>query len=428
MDFLGAIICLLGGGMSYSVDKRLYSPTVMFGLFWATLLFLAGLNLYGIYPSSTYAVFLITVGTLSFILGGGLNKRKRYKIKYNYIINKRVYNIAVLICLCSLYLNISFIFNFITSGFDVHYIYSLMASMVGGEETDLSDLYDPKLVLIQQFIGYPLLYTLVPISIVEYISTKEKNYLIIAILLSLIRFLFDFRRTYIVIIVVFIIFVLILRKKETIQKKLKNSHLTFRKKLVIISSFLVLIGCFSMLSKVRRGDEGSDEYSLGSNFYYYYVGSIPYFSLRVDALQDIDYTYGFTSFRGIISPFYGILNLIGFEKSDLVEIANENVNSLHNTVLLISKDHQFNSYATSFFEFYLDGGIFGVILLSALFGFYAQSIYNDMRTYKNDRYVMKYALFVSIFLYMSVLHFNGVVVCYIWPFFLERFFYNRINL
>lgn len=427
MAFLGSLFCFFGFMLSYARDRSFYSPTVLFALFWTLLLLLSGFQFYGIYAASFTAISLIVIGVVCFLVGGCFVWKQNNSTKYNYELNEQVYNIAVIICFCGLFLNISFLFAFASSGFDINYIYTIMASIAGGEETELSDLYDPKLLILQQFIGYPLLYTIVPISIVEYVSTKRKKYLIIAISLSLIRFLFDFRRTYIVIIIVFLLFVFLIRRTELIKNKSLNNikKLGFRKKLLIGVSVIAIIFIFTLISSARRGDNESDEYSLASNFYYYYVGSIPYFSLRLDSIPNINYTLGFTSFRGLISPFIALVGFLGINKPYLMELANQNVASLHDTVLNITNTHPFNSYATCFFEFYLDGGIIGVIVISLIFGFYAQSLYADVRTNKSNRFTVKYALFVSIFLYLSVLHFNGVVVCYIWPFILERFFYKR---
>lgn len=425
MAYIGAFICMFGAIISYYCDKRLYSPLVLFASFWSIILFLSGLELYNIYPVSFYALVIVVVGTICFTIGGGFAKKKSYCNIC--ILNKRVYKWAVIVCVCALYLNISFIFAFVSSGFDIHYIYTIMANISGGEENELSGLYDPKLEILQQFIGYPLLYTIVPISIVEYISTKEKQYLIVAVFLSLVRFLFDFRRTYIVIIFVFILFVYIIRnRKRMYPSKLKKEYkLSFKKKILLCCVVLMIAAVFSILSSARKGDEGAEDYSLFSNFYYYYVGSMPYLSARISSLHDFDFTYGLTSFRGLFSPLFSVLNVFGADKPQLITLANENVNSLHNTVLYISKNHPFNSYATCFFEFYLDGGMLGVIIISFLFGYYAEFLFQNMMANKTNRYIVKYAFFVSLFLYLSVLHFNGVVVCYIWPFILERYFYKK---
>ena len=180
------------------------------------------------------------------------------------------------------------------------------------------------------------------------------------------------------------------------------------------------------MSSARRGDEGGEDYSLASNFYYYYVGSLPYFSKRLDSITDIQYTYGLTSFRRLFSPIFAGLNILGMDKPHIFEIVNDNINSLHSTIEYISKDHMFNSYATCFFEFYLDFGFLGIVLIPFVFGFYAQRLFRNVITSKCNRDVWKYSLFVSLFIYLSVLHFNGVVVCYIWPFIIERLFYKRV--
>ena len=123
-----------------------------------------------------------------------------------------------------------------------------MARTVSDNETELSGLYDPRLVILQQFIGYPLLFVIVPISIIEYITTKKKSYLFVAIVLSLIRFLYDFRRTYIVIFSVFLIVLLLIRRRESIKNYLSNNikiKLTNKKKILIGVIVILLAAVFS---------------------------------------------------------------------------------------------------------------------------------------------------------------------------------------
>lgn len=433
MYILVSVICLLIGLYSFKKDKRLYSPLVLFASFWGVLIFLSGLHLYGLFNTSDYVYLIVFLGVVSFFLGTlFVSKKNIINQKKNNILNKKIYKLAVVVCICALYLNISFIFKFLASGFDIHYIYQAMASLSEGNDEELLKLYNPTLVIIQQFIGYPLLFVIVPISIAEYVECKNKRYLYIAVLLSLIRFLFDFRRTYLVIILMFLALYLVIRKKEQGENFLKkintfNKKISLKKKL-FIAFVIVLIGYFfSSLSSARRGDEGSEEYSLFSNFYYYYVGSLPYFSSRVSMLGHFDFTYGLTSFRGLFSPIFAILGMMGMDKPDLMQLANDNINDLHNVVLLITKEHYSNSYATCFFEFYLDGGIWGVVILSIVFGLYSEYLFKKCMYVKSSRYIWKYSLFISIFIYLSVLHFNGSVVCYIWPFIIEGLFYKRKN-
>ena len=309
----------------------------------------------------------------------------------------------------------------------------VMAQTVSGDETEMSDIYRASggLIVLQQYLGYPLLYTLLPISISQYLDTKRKKYLLIATALFLIRFLFDLRRTVIVITVVYILFLLLIRKRELLYKAIsviKNLRVKLNKKkkikIAVAVSFFIVV--FSWLSAIRGGEES--DYSFLQNLYGYYAGSLPYFSQRLALLQNVDYTLGFTSFKGFFSPLFNVLSLLGLPKPELLELAAENVDSLHGTVLEISLlGGGFNSYATCFFEFFLDGGILGVIIISFLFGLYSQRLFLKTKKNKDSRSIWKYSWFVAIFIYLSVLHFNGVVICYIWPFILERIFYRKLS-
>lgn len=101
------------------------------------------------------------------------------------------------------------------------------------------------------------------------------------------------------------------------------------------------------------------------------------------------------------------------------------IQSLHDVILNVSPTYLFNSYGTVFLEFIKDGGIVGVILLSIIYGGTAQLYFKRMVKFGSRRDVIKYSYFLSTFILLSVLHFNGVVVCYIWPIALERLFYAK---
>ena len=90
----------------------------------------------------------------------------------------------------------------------------MMARTVGGEETLLTNTYSHVEEIMQQYIGYPLLYMLVPMSILMYFEKRKSKYLIVAIGLFLIRFLVDFRRTYLVNIIIFVVIIAFIESKK----------------------------------------------------------------------------------------------------------------------------------------------------------------------------------------------------------------------
>lgn len=420
MSYLSIIICLAITALGYLQTRKIYSPIVSFSFFFGVLIFLAKLQLFELYAVSDKAYFYITLGVVFFAIGVVFaNQIKLSPVKLSdKNFSNRYYWIAVVICLIGLIANFKVIMIYFTRGLNISEIYNVMAMTVGGESTTLSGSYSYFEEILQQYIGYPLLYMLVPMSILMYFKKRESKFIIVAISLSLLRFLVDFRRTYLVIIIVYTIIIALIEIKK------KDSYI-YRNKWKIAIGLIVCMMLFIGISSVRKGD-GS--YSLTRNIYTYYVGSIPYFDQRIQIwdINNSQFTYGFTSFRGIIAPLFSILGLVlGINEPSAFIRATEVVESLHNVILYILPGHRFNSYATVFFEFYADGGILGIIIGSLIYGFIAQRLYKRLVKYGNIRDKYRYAYFFSTFIAFSVLHFNFMVVCYAWPLIIDRLVFTN---
>lgn len=409
--------------LSYLRDKRWYAPSVLFPLFWAILALLSLFRFYNLFDTSNLAYFYVFIGVISYVvgcmMGNGIKLDKRETLK---TLDKKRLKIAMILCLVGILLNFQIIINTLVNGIDFFSLYTMMTLASGGEDTEISSLYNSNLLILQQFVGYPILYMLMPICAAEYFESKEKKYLLIAILLCFLRFMVDLRRAIIVVFVSFIFFYLIIRWREVRKKMLYRRKLTFKKKLFICSIIIIIVTGYSFISYLRGGED--DGYSILSEFYFYYVGCFPYFTRRLELLGDLNYTLGFTSFRGLFAPFFSILSLATGSKPELFELATQNVSSLSAIALEIAPDANYNSYATCFFEFYLDGGVLGIVFFSFIFGMYSHYLFRKLIVFKTNRSMWVYAYFVAIFIYLSVLHFNGLVICYIWPFIIERFLYT----
>lgn len=429
MGIICSVICAFLSlyGYIHIGQKKLYSPLFVFSLFWSVLTFLSELRLFELYETSSIAYLCVILGMVGFAVGCHIaHARRNIKESRNQTLSVFKFNFLLIVCLGALVLNFQVISKFLTSGFDVSIVYYTMAANSDGEETEMSSLFNENLLRLQQFVAYPLLYTIVPISIAEYLETKKKYYLWIAIFLSLVRFLFDIRRTYIVILAIFIIIFLMIRRSKLISMKIDLPKFSFKTKFKIFLGLSAITILFTILSSARRSeDDLNGKYSFAENFYFYYVGSLPYFGQRLDQINNSDYTLGLTSFRGFFSPIFAVTKLFGADNPDLMEISTENINSLHNISLLITPSHKSNSYATCFFEFFLDGGYIGVFFFSFLFGCYSQHLFEKAERFKMRRDMWKYAYFASLYIFLSVLHFNGAVVCYLWPFIIESLFYKK---
>lgn len=420
MGYICAIICSEIAIVSFYIDRRIFSASGCFSALWAVLILCSELRLFDLYETSDLAYFLITLGVVSFAAGSMIMRKIKVIAKQSSnTIDQTVYNALVVVCLIGLTYNIQVIATYITSGFDIKRIYLIMAQTVGGEETVLTSLRNTSLERLQQYIGYPLLYTLVPVSIAAYFREKQTKYLMVAGGLSIIRFVFDFRRTYLVIMAAYIVILALMEMKRINLSYWVTSKLK-RRLWAGIAFFLV---AYFLISSQRRS-ANEESYSFIKNLYFYYVGSIPYFSRRLAMLHTYEYTFGMTSLRGFFAPIIAVFGLLGFSEPQIMTIALKNIESLHNVVLYITPTHRFNSYATLFLQFFFDGGIIGVVVLSFALGSCACYLYKRAIRYNSVRDNFRYAYFFSMFIILSVLHFNGVVVCYIWPFIIERFLFS----
>ena len=425
MVWFCSIICLSVGIFGFYRDRKIYSPLGFFATFWALLIFLSGMRLYDLYETSTFTYLIVTLGVICFGVGSFFSSLVKVpSSSKNGELNDRIYNILCIICVIALIYNIQIIMRFFASGFDIGAIYYEVARTASGEETSLAGLYPGWQEQLRQYIGYPLLYTIVPISISAYISTRRKKYLVVSILLSALRFLVDIRRTFLVIIVIIIACRLLIDSPK-IRNLVKNYKLRISKRALVTTILMLVFGIgFIWLSTIRRA-EGEDRYSFIQNFYFYYVGSLPYVSKMFESITISQYTFGLTSFRGLFAPIFGGLAIFGLGNQELMATATKNITMLHGSNLFVAPGHRFNSYATIFYQFYQEGGIWGVAIISIICGFNAHYQYKCMSVRFSERDKIKYAYFFSVFIMFSVLHFNGAVLVYLWPLILERFFYKR---
>lgn len=77
-----------------------------------------------------------------------------------------------------------------------------------------------------------------------------------------------------------------------------------------------------------------------------------------------------------------------------------------------------------------DGGIIGIVLLSFLYGYYAQHIFEKMVILKSKRAESTYVFFFANILMLSFVNMETVLALNFWPLVLVKFLYpnfNRLN-
>lgn len=431
MEFIMILLTLLLCVYCYKIDSCAYNPAAIYSLFWFCMMLLAWFQFYDIYEVSIEVYMLAFISVSFFVMGHVINLmlRSRFNItrKVKYDINIKMYYILLIVCIISLWQNYTLIGYVLSEGLSISSAYFLMARAVVGQSEELKEIYTDLGSQVQQYIGYPLLYLLIPTSILLYYKSFKNKYLVIVLLLFLIRFLADFKRTLLVFIILFFVFYAILMRKN-ISIAYQNNPLIGKKiKYFSIGLAIVLFAVFGVVSILRHNMPG-DEYSLFQNFYYYYIGCLELLDIRISGWEglNIDYTLGFTTFRGVIAPFIAIGKMIiGDEISTTFLDATYLVNSLHDYVVYISPYHLYNTYTTSLFQFYCDGGYIGVCVLSFLYGAFVSILYKDFCEVGDIRSVFRFGYIFCVFILFTNMHINSIVICYVWPLLLERLIYNR---
>lgn len=412
-------------------NRKIYNVSLWFIGIWLFIVVLASLKLLGLYTATEEAYLVITLGIFAFEIGTKLPHRVRFTIfgitflKNNTEVDYGRFRIAFIICVIALLPNILMLVKYFTGHYTLGQIYQVMAMTASGDNTELTGEVSDNLIRLQQYIGYPLLYLLVPTAIAMFESTKQKKYMLGAILLTMLRFLYDVRKTFLVMLVIWSYFIYKFAMKNN---DFNEEELTSKEKIKKNFQSLLIVGsvfALFMYSSISRADYSNGNYSLFQNMYYYYGGSVPYLGYRLNTANLTEYTLGFTSFRGILAPIFAVLGILGIKEPQLLTIATNNINSLHSVITTIAPGHRYNSYATMFFQFFQDGGYVAVIILSLLYGYYAAGLQKKYVDSNSIRYRVKLAYFLGTFILFSMLHFNGCVICYVWPLIIDGILYKN---
>ena len=430
MQFVCIFLLLMILGFELTYDRHIYNVSIWFAGIWLFILILSSMRLLGLYESGEQTYVVITIGIVCFVSGAKLPhsihiRTSRISFQKNSSrVNQKAYKIALIICLIALMSNVIILVRYFTENYSLGQIYQVMAMTSSGDNTELTGEVSDNMIRLQQYIGYPLLYLLVPTSIALYEDTREKKYIIVAIVLTLLRFLYDVRKTFLVMLVMWAFFIYRLAEsRNIIRKELTGKEK--RKKHIQTAAIIGAVVALFMYSSISRADYTSSNYSLFQNVYYYYGGCVPYLGYRLNATYPTEYTFGFTSFRGIAAPIFAALGLLGIPEPHVLTIATDNVNSLHSVITTIAPGHRYNSYATMFFQFFQDGGLVGVAIISLMYGYYAGGLQKKYATTGAIRYRVKLAYFLGTFILFSMLHFNGCVVCYVWPLLIDGLLYKN---
>ncbi|NLE03829.1 MAG: oligosaccharide repeat unit polymerase, partial [Crenarchaeota archaeon] len=330
------------------------SPLFVYITIWGSILFLYELHLFAIYDIHDNTSIVIGISVFSFIIGGAivnnrktLNNKSYDEEKYE-IDNNRIRILVILLFMSSIGYYYQLVQSLMSNGWHSQINKLLLAT---GE----IDSGGP----LTQFFVRPFEFIIIPIS-TYYLINKHSDKLIAfsGIYFATVKFICTGSKA----MVIYYVISLAITYIHYSEKKKRN----YTK--IMFFSFVGGIGFLSSVGVAARA------------LYFYICGCVPMLDKVIyDSFYfDNKHTYGFLSFNSVIRLLFNTLKIIGvdYSNSELYSHANSTIRKFEYTTQ-ISNYGNYNAFTTYMSNFYVDGGIIGVLILSLLFGIVASVVYKN---------------------------------------------------
>lgn len=392
-----SLIFFLLAILSKYITKSWTNPSTIFLIIWSVITFLSSFNLYGLPEVSIYYYTLILIGGIIFFTGFIIvfalqSSRKKSNDTINYIIHYKALELCAVFCL--IFLCYTLVTNGITvsSAFDLAGTQELLKNTSGNTGV---------LNFISLIIVTPM-YTVINLFACMSIWQKNKSKFLIYedIILVLGRIISSGGRQAMIESSIFLIISYIYSKKKNI--------LTLKRKLEITLLIVILICIFMMLSSLRTDNIVKTlilDITMEPNM----------LQLWGNYVQNTGiYGFGMSSLMGFIYvPFYllknmGLMPSIPYSLQTIYELNQQPIIEWVN----LGPQVYANAYVSSFWNLFLDGRIYGIIIGMFLFGLIATWIYSKLLFNKTLLNLCYYSLIVYCIIYtFGDLEFSKINIC-----------------
>lgn len=393
MPVIICALCVLVIYISWTKEKNIYNPLVLFFGLWLIIVFGASLRLFGLYKGENIVYIIIFVGLIFYLFGFGIamlrenminpiwksNYKENNIINGEYIINEKVFYTIGLVSMFIIWKTAIPTINLLLSGislYDVRYVF-------------IDSIMQSQNNLLFSYLALPFVHIMIHVSLIKFFIYRKNKLLLLTILAIVGVVLTNGARLYLLYFFIDVLIIKIIYKNKNIAKfnKKDNKKSTRRRNIYIsLLSIFTLVGMI-YITLGRKSD-------VLESFYRYAVGCIPHMSLRYKEFQSINqYTFGVTSYQGLVRPLFSIFERIGIE-SQLFHLS-ESITQQWQTIAYIAPDAIYNFCVTPFMYFYVDLGIVGVIIGSLLYGVICGIIYKLMKSNTNIKSLTLYLMIVQ---------------------------------
>ena len=431
---MGILSCVLGFlfliiSFMFYRKRKVISPIIIFFALWTFILILSNLHLYNIYIASNKAYFLIALMLIFFAIGVLLNifiktkkikKAKHLRSDKSYKKNELRYKIYYLLCffIILLYIiDIIIIIQELQKGTPLWQIRNWTLDPVGSDNPILNRRSFLESI-IRNIILSPFEMIIPPITAFYFFNEENKRRKYILFAVSLLVLVTSSiaggggRIGFIYYIGCFILAFFIIYKKEGQSKEKIKRYLKY------IGIFLVLGIIFIFgYTIIRTGFE-----NIIKQIYTYFALPPTLLSIWLPDLENVNHTFGLTTFFGIHSYFFRVLDTIGLDFL-VPQIYNDTYLYITNAEIFKEVGYGVgNAFVTPIYYFYIDGGYFFVCLASMFFGYIVSEIFERFERNINIKSFAIYSL-VTYGVFVTFMRIQTAIPAYIIAFiFIEILF------
>lgn len=387
MSYVIVGVCLLYITIQSIMKEKIYKPAIMLAILWGIILFVYSFKAFQLPSVNSDTYIAILVGLLCFFVGSLVAKSLKLKIVinkralYSRSIRKKVYKIMTIIFFVSMLLPFVRSMMFLLAGSSLYTIrYSLQNDILGSG----------IIAILFNYFCEPYLTFMIVYSIANLFSEKRNVKNLLATIIGIIFMIITTGGRFFILYFIGALIVALMVYRGSARSSSQKEE----SKIVHIVKILIVVGIVGLIVvSLVRGTQ------LGETVYVYLCGGVPFFEHLNDSLIQNNHTYGAATTYGFVRPFFVILRKIG--------ICNlpgwlQNIESIYLSVddaYFLAPGILFNSFSTSFFAPYLDGGLAGIVFVYVLLGFISESVYRKVD--RKNEYVIALFLLISLIVVLS---------------------------
>lgn len=443
MAWACSIIFLLLAYFGRLIKRRWSNLLTAFAGFFGVTLFLANFRCYGIYGISEDALLIMFIGVILFFLGYtvvcAINQRKNNemasrlyieteKISDIYTLRKHIVYIMLLFALAYSVFRLYILFTLLRSGYSYIQIRTIYFNSQTMFEGSLGNRYGRNQLDIYLF--QPILLALIIISSISfftdalnYTQKQKVRFAALVFICTAFTAISNGGREILYYFIMIFAFCFFIVKKKQIMGGVKL-NLSKKQKRIIRLVVVVAVTAMVLMTFRRSATGESSIQSLLKTVYIYFTGYIPHFSIRLNALHNTDYTYGYSLILGLIKLPAAILHRVfGIPISNAFSVAEALTSNLQFRVD-IGGGNSFNAYVGPFYYYFADLGYISLVIEAFLFGAICAGIESRFETYPSylNLFMVLFCfyLIISSMVRWEMIHPKTAMMIYLIPFLFKK--------